>query len=204
MATKTNNKKMIVTGGIILGVAGLAYLFRKKIKNYFVPNLMPGEDGGGIWKNPIDPNAVVPYVAPIDPNAVAPYVAPYVAPSEPAWVPPASIDIDAKLKKGMKDENVKLLQYNIREIQNINGIYPLIVADGDFGGGTEKMLLRISDFYKKNGYWTIRRARETMARYAGQKKKPFPKYLESVSNVKDLKKIYDATIVKKIVDGTLF
>ena len=204
MATKTNNKKMIVTGGIILGVAGLAYLFRKKIKNYFVPNLMPGEDGGGIQiiKDIIsgDPNALPA----VDPNAVAPYVAPYVAPSETAWVPPASIDIDAKLKKGMKDENVKLLQYNIREIQNINGIYPLIGADGNFGGGTEKMLLQISDFYKKNGYWTIRRARETMARYAGQKKKAFPKYLENVSNAKDLKKIYDATIVKKIVDGTLF
>ena len=198
MATKTNNKKMIVTGGIILGVAGLAYLFRKKIKNYFVPNLEPGENGGGIQiiKDIISGDPLPP----VDPNAVAPYV----APSEPAWVPPASIDIDAKLKKGMKDENVKLLQYNIREIQNINGIYPLIGADGNFGGGTEKMLLRISDFYKKNGYWTIRRARETMARYAGQKKKPFPKYLENVSNVKDLKKIYDATIVKKIVDGTLF
>ena len=46
MAIQKNNKKIYVTGGIILAVAGLGYLFRKQIKNYFVPELMPGENSG--------------------------------------------------------------------------------------------------------------------------------------------------------------
>jgi hypothetical protein len=186
------NKNLLIAGGVILAVGGIGYIYRNEIMNLFI-------------KDPIIPigpenNPIIP----IGPEKPSGNVAPYVAPSEPAWVPRATRDIDAKLKKGMKDENVKLLQYNIREIQNINGIYPLIEADGDFGSETQKMLLKISDFYKKNGYWTVRRARETMARYAGKKKKPFPKYLESVSNVKDLKKIYEANIVNKILDGTFF
>lgn len=201
MATKTNNKKMYVTGGIILGVAGLAFLFRKEIKNLFVRPLMPGENGGGIWRGGIDPNNELPPVDPgtlvVDPGTVADIVTPVVVED------PNKIDIDKKIKKGQKDANVKLLQYNIREIQNINGIQPLLDADGDFGNKTDKALLVISDFYKKNGYWTIRKARETMVRYAGQKGKLFPAYLAKASNIADLKKIFSATVVKKVVEGTI-
>lgn len=187
MAIKTNNKKMYITGGIILGVAGLAYLFRKQIKNYFVPNLIPEDNG--VVVNPIDPNSLLP---PRDPNEQLVYT--------PAIVedPTKAFNIDSQLKKGQaKNDMAKLLQYNIREIQAMNGIPLLEKADGAFGDKTDKALLVISDFYKKNGYWTVRKARETVVRYAGQKGLVFPAYLLTASNYKDLQKIYDATVVKK-------
>lgn len=190
MAIKTNNKKMYVTGGIILAVAGLAFLFRKEIKNLFGKKTIEDIDMGGVL--PLDPGTIVN-----DPGTVADIVTPVVVED------PNKIDIDKKIKKGQKDANVKLLQYNIREIQNINGIQPLLDADGDFGNKTDKALLVISDFYKKNGYWTIRKARETMVRYAGQKGKLFPAYLAKASNIADLKKIFNATVVKKVVEGTI-
>lgn len=188
MATKTNNKKMYITGGIILGVAGLAFLFRKEIKNLFV---RPAIDGGDI--NSIDPNNFLPPVDPgtivINNDAVAPAV---------VEDPTKAYNIDTALKKGQaKNDMAKLLQYNIREIQAMNKIPLLEKADGAFGDKTDKALKVISDFYKKNGYWTVRKARETVVRYAGQKGLVFPAYLLTASNYKDLQKIYDATVVKK-------
>jgi len=191
MATKTNNKKMYVTGGIILGVAGLAYVFRKEIKNLFGKKTIEDDMGGSL---PLDPNAVVndPGTIVINNDAVAPVV---------VEDPTKAYNIDTALKKGQaKNDMAKLLQYNIREIQSMLGIPLLEKADGSFGDKTDKALKVISDFYKKNGYWTVRKARTTVVRYAGQKGKAFPLYLETASNYKDLKKIYDATIAKKKVN----
>jgi hypothetical protein len=189
MATKTNNKKMYVTGGIILGVAGLAYVFRKEIKNLFVKTAI---DGGDI--NSIDPNNLLP---PVDPGTIVvnnDVVAPVVVED-----PTKAYNIDTALKKGQaKNDMAKLLQYNIREIQSMLGIPLLETPDGVFGNKTEKALKVISDFYKKNNYWTVRKARETVVRYAGQKGKAFPLYLQTASNYKDLRKIYDATKIKNI------
>ena len=190
MAIQTNNKKMLITGGIIIGVAGLAYLFRNKIKNYFVPNLIPEENG---IVNPIDPNSLLP---PRDPNEPLVYVAP-VDPVTPV-VDDNKIDIDRKIKKGEINENVRSLQYNIRELQNILGAKKFIKADGNFGDGTHKALLQLSDFYKKNNYWTIRKARETVARYAGEKSMFFPQYLKTANNYNDLLKIFQASYVSTI------
>lgn len=186
MATKTNNKKMYVTGGIILGVAGLAYVFRKEIKNLFGKKTIEDVDMGGVL--PLDPGAVVndPGTIVINNDAVAPVV---------VEDPTKAYNIDTALKKGQaKNDMAKLLQYNIREIQSMLGI-PLINADGSFGDKTDKALKVISDFYKKNGYWTVRKARETVVRYAGQKGKAFPLYLQTASNYNDLQKIYNATVV---------
>jgi hypothetical protein len=185
MAIQKNNKKIYVTGGIILAVAGLGYLFRKQIKNYFVPELMPSEYDGDVSPDfllPQDPGTVV-----ID-NSSA--VAPVVDDNK--------IDIDRKIKKGEINENVRSLQYNIREIQNILGAKKFIIADANFGAETHKALLKLSNFYKKNNYWTIRKARETVARYAGEKSMNFPQYLKNANNYNDLLKIYQASYVSTI------
>lgn len=194
MAIKTNNQKMYVTGGIILGVAGLAFLFRKEIKNLFGKKTIENEIDGSL---PLDPGTEVNAELVVDGGAVADIVTPVNVDD------PNKIDIDRKIKKGETNENVKSLQYNIREIQNILGAKNLIKADGNWGPATEKAMLNISDFYKKNGYWTIRKARETMVRYAGLKGKLFPAYLAKASNIADLKKIFSATVVKKVVVGTI-
>lgn len=167
----TKNTKTLIIGGIIIGLGGLGYVFRNKIKSFFVP---------------VDPNPLPPF---IDPNILPPVPDPNILPPGPD-VDKNKLNIDARLIKGNKDDNVKSLQYNIREIQSMLGV-PLIKADGDFGKNTRDALLIISDFFKKNGYWTIRKARETVARYKGEKKLPFPSYLVAAENYSDLKKIYD-------------
>jgi hypothetical protein len=178
---KTNNKKMLIIGGIILGAAGLAYVYREKIMNYFVPKIEPEPE-----PEPIIPIPIIK--GKIDNNNQLP------EPKPKAKANP----IDIKLKKGDKGDNVKLLQYNIREVQFYLGV-PQIKADGDFGAATDKAALSISKFYKENGYWTIRKARELAARYAGEKGLRFPVYLSTVSNLEDLQKIYQTGLVKNRV-----
>ena len=76
---------------------------------------------------------------------------------------------------------------------------PQIKADSDFGTATDKALLSISNFYKENGYWTVRKSRELAARYAGEKGLRFPIYMSTASNVEDLQKIYQTGLVKNRV-----
>lgn len=178
---KTNNKKMLIIGGIILGAAGLAYVYREKIMNYFVPKIEPEPE-----PEPIIPIPIIK--GKIDNNNQLP------EPKPKAKANP----IDIKLKKGDKGDNVKLLQYNIREIQFYLGV-PQIKADGDFGAATDKAVLSISVFYKENGYWTIRKARELAVRYAGEKGLRFPIYLSTAENLADLQKIYQTGLVKNRV-----
>lgn len=178
---KTNNKKMLIIGGIILGAAGLGYLYREKIMGLFKPKSEPIE--------PIEPFIPTPIIkGEIINNKELPAPKPKGKTSE----------IDKKLKKGDKGDNVKLLQYNIREIQFYLGV-PQIVADGDFGAATDKAVLSISVFYKENGYWTIRKARELAVRYAGEKGLRFPIYLSTAENLADLQKIYQTGLVKNRV-----
>jgi hypothetical protein len=61
--------------------------------------------------------------------------------------------------------------------------------------------LKISSNYKENGFFTIRRARETAAKYSGEKGLRFPSYLSTTSNVSDLQKIYQTGLVKFRVGG---
>jgi hypothetical protein len=191
---KTNNKKMYITGGIILGVAGLAYLFRNQIKNLFTTK-SEFED---------TPQNEIPYIAPdiIVPSTKEKTAIPDMVPKKNTKAEDATkekkkviSEIDKKLKKGDKNKNVKDLQYNIREILSILKL-PLINANGIFDDATDKALLKISSNYKENGFFTIRRARETSAKYAGEKGLRFPSYLSTTSNVADLQKIYQTGLVK--------
>jgi len=179
MAIKqTNNKKMFLIGGIILGVAGLGYLYRNQIMGLFKPKNEPIEP-----IEPIIPEPIIKGVITNDNDLPAPKITPKTS------------DIDKKLKKGDKGDLAKQLQYNIREIQFYLGV-PQIKADGNLGPASDKALLSISTFYKENGYWTIRKARETAVRYAGEKGLRFPIYLTTAENVKDLQKIYQTGLVK--------
>lgn len=173
------DKKLLIAGGVILAVGGIGYLYRNEIMNLFIKDPIP--------IGPPDP---------IIPNNNTDPITP------PVKVLPSVKEIDKKLKKGDKNNNVKQLQFNIREIQKMLKTTPLI-ADGDFGKITDGVLLKISDFYKKNGYWTIRKARETVARYAGKFGLPFPVYLLNVENNADLRKIYQGAKVKGVIDSKI-
>ena len=174
------DKKLLIAGGVILAVGGIGYLYRNEIMNLFIKkdDIIPiGPE------DPIIPN-----------NNTDPITPPVKLPSVK--------EIDKKLKKGDINNNVKQLQFNIREIQKMLKTTPLI-ADGDFGKITDGVLLKISDFYKKNGYWTIRKARETVARYAGKFGLEFPVYLLNVENNQDLRKIYQGAKVKGVIDSKI-
>jgi len=157
----------------------LAYVYREKIMNYFVPKIEP------------EPEPIPPVPQPIIKGKI-------VNNKELPAPKSKTRAIDLKLKKGDKGDNVKLLQYNIREIQFYLGV-PQIKADSDFGNATDKAVLSISEFYKENGYWTIRKARELAARYAGEKGLRFPIYLSTAENLADLQKIYQTGLVKNRV-----
>jgi hypothetical protein len=183
---KTNNKKMYITGGIILAIAGISYLYRKEIKSLFVkseplPDIAPPQELIDI--------AIENQNTDTDTDTDNKII-------------PKNNKIDEKIKKGDKGDNVKDLQYNIRELQFYLKM-PTLKADGDFGKITDQALNIISDFYKKNKYWTIRKARETVVRYAGEKGRPYPIYLTQAENVKDLRKIYDTAVVKKVITGKI-
>jgi hypothetical protein len=174
---------MLVIGGIIIGIAGIGYLYREQIKSLFKSKIEPQPEPE---PEPIIPTPIIK--GKIENNNAT-----------PAEKPKAKTNpIDLKLKKGDKGDNVKLLQYNIREVQFYLGV-PQIKADSDFGAATDKALLSISNFYKENGYWTVRKARELAARYAGEKGLRFPIYMSTASNLEDLQKIYQTGLVKNRV-----
>ena len=175
------DKKLLIAGGVLLAIGGIGYLYRNEIMNLFVKkdDIIPISP-----EDPIIPNNNTDPITP------------------PVKVLPSVKEIDKKLKKGDKNNNVKQLQFNIREIQIMLKNTPL-TADGDFGKITDGVLLKISDFYKKNGYWTIRKARETVARYAGKFGLPFPVYLLNVENNADLRKIYQGAKVKGVIDSKI-
>lgn len=174
------NKNLLIAGGVLLAVGGIGYLYRNEIMNLFIKK----DD-----------------IIPIDPeDSIIPNNNEIVVP--PVKILPSVKEIDKKLKKGDKNNNVKQLQFNIREIQKMLKTTPL-TADGDFGKITDGVLLKISDFYKKNNYWTIRKARETVARYAGKFGLEFPVYLLNVENNQDLQKIYQGAKVKGVIDSKI-
>lgn len=116
-------------------------------------------------------------------------------------------DLDVKIKKGSKSNTVKKLQYIINDIQSIRGqrvaddpgsnnkVFFPISTDGIFGNETAAAArVAFGNTYQRNGYITVRKAREQLARTAGYYKKPFPSNLVGVSNESDLHKIYNANI----------
>jgi len=192
MAIKTNNKKKYIAGGIILAVTGIAYLYREQIKNLFNKN-SEYETLTQLPKPIIEPIIQAPEQPIIKPGSIPKKN----TKGEDATKEKKKVisEIDKKLKKGDLGKNVSDMQYNVREILSILKL-PLINANGIFDKSTDEALLKISPYYKENGFYTVRRAREVVANYSGSKNLRFPAYLATVSNVKDLKKIYDTNLAK--------
>jgi len=192
MAIKTNNKKKYIAGGIILAVTGIAYLYREQIKNLFNKN-SEYETLTQLPKPIIEPIIQAPEQPIIKPGSIPKKN----TKGEDATKEKKKVisEIDKKLKKGDLGKNVSDMQYNVREILSILKL-PLINANGIFDKSTDEALLKISPYYKENGFYTVRRAREVVANYSGSKNLRFPTYLSTVSNVKDLKKIYDTNLAK--------
>lgn len=121
---------------------------------------------------------------------------------------PTSFDIDKKIKFGDKGEGVYKVQTAINAIAKLRGDssyfdksentsvsfpLPTNIKSSEFAKRTRSgARYAFGDFYKNNGYITVRKAREQWARTAGYYGKDFPFQLVGTSNEADLKKIYDA------------
>ena len=187
MVKKSNTNKIIIGGAVLLGLGAIAYIYKDNIMTLFQPKKLVDQGDGD--EDPKKPPVV------IDGGSGG------GTPDQPKQ---PVIDLDTKIIKGQKNDNVKKIQFIIREIQGLLG-KKQIKADGDFGKNTDLALKDISNFYKNNLYWTLRKARETWVQYSAFKKLPFPVALFGVSNEADLRKIYSANvtvdnIVKEITD----
>lgn len=121
-------------------------------------------------------------------------------------------DLDKKIRKGDKGDLVYRVQIAINKIASARGkssyydsdkkktIKFPISSDKDFGTTTDSAAKFAFQYYRSNGFITLRKAREQWVRSAGYYNKPFPTELASVSNYEDLKKIYDINRQKKAVD----
>lgn len=107
----------------------------------------------------------------------------------------SGIDLNKKLRKGSKGEEVKRLQYIINYIAGFRGTtsyktpggytvkFP-IGTDGDFGSGTQAGAYFIAPSFKNDGFITLDTARKRLAYLAGYYQKPFPSELVDSKNYK--------------------
>jgi len=121
--------------------------------------------------------------------------------AEQAAPVPEGIDIDKKLRKGSKGEEVKRLQFIINYIAGFRGSskyktpggytvnFP-IKADGDFGNNTQAGAFYISPQFKDQGFITLDQARRKLAYIAGYYGKPFPSELVGTKNYMDYQNAY--------------
>jgi hypothetical protein len=193
MVKKTNTNKIIIGGAVLLGLGAIAYIYKDNIMELLGKKKLVDQGDGD--EDPKKPPVIL--------DGVNPDGTPLIYKGNDTPKQPV-IDLDTKIIKGQKNDNVKKIQFIIREIQGLLG-KKQIKADGDFGKNTDLALKDISNFYKNNLYWTLRKARETWVQYSAFKKLPFPVALFGVSNEADLRKIYSANvtvdnIVKEITD----
>ena len=191
MVKKTNTNKLIIGGAVLLGLGAVAYIYKDNIMALLGKKKLVDQGDGD--EDPKKPPVILDGV-----NADGtPLIYKGDTPKKPV------VDLDTKIIKGQKNDNVKKLQFIVREIQGMLK-KKQIKADGDFGNATDKALKEISQFYQGNNYWTIRKAREAWAMYSAQNKLPFPVALLGVSNLKDLQDIYASQLAKvavKVIGG---
>ena len=123
-----------------------------------------------------------------------------IAPKQPE---PAGLDINKKLKKGTKGEEVKRVQFIVNYIAGLRGAtsyktpggytvkFP-IGTDADFGNNTQAGVYFAFDFFKDQGFVTLDQAREKLAYIAGYYDKPFPSELVGTSNFSKYQTRYKA------------
>ena len=161
MARKLNKVNLLLLG---LGTAavGTWLLAGDKIKDLFKRDTS-GEDQTLITPPPTTP-------APVKTGGGS---------SKPKQVEPVGPDLDKKLFKGSKGDEVKRLQVIINEIEAMRGKRSLgkvkfpLTTDGNLGPNTYAAALDCFPDMKANGYVTLHQARLKWAYALGYYNKPF-------------------------------
>jgi hypothetical protein len=171
----TKKNTLFITAGIMAAGIGTWLLAGDKIKSFFKPD----EDEN-------QPPQITPPTAPKGGGGGN-------GGSTPKAPEPSGLDIDKKLRKGSKGEEVKRLQSIINYIAGLRGStsyktpsgftvkFP-ISSDGDFGNGTQAGAYFIAPSFKNDGYITLDKARQRLAYLAGYYNKPFPSELVGTKN----------------------
>jgi len=180
MAKKKLNKTNLVLLGLATAAVGTWILAGDKIKDLFKGN-KPTDD-----QNLITTPTPTPTPTPTKVGGS----------SKPKQVEPTGPDLDKKLFKGAKGDEVKRLQVIINEIQAMRGKktlgkvkFPLTV-DGDLGPGTFAAALDCFPSLKSNGFVTLHEARLKWAYSLGYYDKPFSGSLVNSARVKQYQAQY--------------
>lgn len=178
------NKKQLGLIGVAAAAAGLFIFAGPQIKNLFKRKDEENEtgeiDGGG----PMAPTIIT-------------------TPGRTITTQPETIDINKKLRKGSRGEEVKRVQFIVNYIAGFRGAtsyktpsgytvkFP-INADGDFGSDTQAGVYFSFDTFKNAGYITLDIARQKLAYIAGFYNKPFPSELVNTKNYAQYQTMYKA------------
>jgi hypothetical protein len=182
--TAKQKKQLYIGAGVAAALIGTWLLAGDKIKGLFKKD--SGAGGDDFTSLPAQDQIMIPGGQGV------------IAPSAPE---PAGIDIDKKLRKGSKGEEVKRLQFIINYIAGFRdadkyktpGGYTVnfpIKPDGDFGSNTQAGAYFISSKFKDQGFITLDQARRSLAFIAGYYDKPFPSELVGTKNFNDYQNAY--------------
>jgi hypothetical protein len=182
--TAKQKKQLYIGAGVAAALIGTWFLAGDKIKSLFKKNIDAG--GDVLTQLPAQDQIRVPGGQ---------------GATQPAAPEPKGIDINKKLRKGSKGEEVKRLQFIINYIAGFRGSskyktpggytvnFP-IKADGDFGNNTQAGAYFISSQFKDLGFITLDQARRSLAFIAGFYGKPFPSELVGTKNYMDYQNAY--------------
>jgi len=158
----TKKNTLFITAGILAAAIGTWLLAGDKIKSFFKPDEDENQP---------------PQITPPTPTNGGGGGGGKSTPKAPE---PSGLDINKKLRKGSKGEEVKRLQFVINYIAGLRestsyktpGGYTVnfpISTDGDFGSGTQAGAYFIAPSFKNDGFITLDTARERLAYLAGYK-----------------------------------
>jgi len=168
------NRKFLIAGGIA-AIIGTYLLAGDKIKGLFKRDTSDQDTPS------------------MDQFTQMPAFEPAIITGTPAAPKKDGLDIDKKLRKGSKGEEVKRLQFVINYIAGLRkttsyktpGGYTVkfpIASDGDFGSNTQAGAFFIAPSFKNDGFITLDTARKRLAYIAGYYDRPFPSELVGTKN----------------------
>jgi hypothetical protein len=168
------NRKFLIAGGIA-AIIGTYLLAGDKIKGLFKRDTSDQDTPS------------------IDQPTQMPAFEPAIITGTPAAPKMDGLDIDKKLRKGSKGDEVKRLQFVINYIAGLRkttsyktpGGYTVkfpIASDGDFGNNTQAGAFFIAPSFKNDGFITLDTARKRLAYIAGYYNRPFPSELVGTKN----------------------
>jgi hypothetical protein len=176
--TAKQKKQLYIGAGVAAALIGTWLLAGDKIKSLFTKD---SDAGGELTQLPAQDQILIPGGQ---------------GSSQQAAPEPSGIDINKKLRKGSKGEEVKRLQFIINYIAGYRGTskyktpggytvnFP-IKTDGDFGNNSQAGAYFISPQFKDQGFITLDQARRKLAYIAGYYGKPFPSELVNTKNYKE-------------------